>query len=156
MNRQAKKMLSLQWMELIFRWLIGVTFIYASYHKILEPEEFARIIYGYGLFPKDTINLIAIILPFIEFVCGLSLIIGICPRAAALLINLLLLLFIIALSINFIRGYQFDCGCFSSRKLGIETSSHMLLARDLVFFMMGLFVMLFQNSRRCCLYSSQR
>lgn len=156
MNSQVKKVISLQWIELIFRWLIGVTFVYASYHKILEPGDFARIIYGYDLFPKDSINLIAIILPFIELVGGLALIMGICPRAAILLINLLLLLFIIALSINFIRGHQFDCGCFSSQKLGIEASSHMLLVRDLVFFVMGLFVMLFQNMRWCCLYSSQR
>ena len=65
------------WIELVLRWILGVTFLYASLYKIIEPAQFAKIIYGYYLFPDISINLIAIILPFVEFFTGLFLILGI-------------------------------------------------------------------------------
>jgi hypothetical protein len=52
------------WVELAFRWILGLTFVYASYHKILVPADFAKIIYGYDLFPEILINLIAIVVPY--------------------------------------------------------------------------------------------
>ena len=64
----VQNLLCNQWLELATRLLLGVTFVYASYHKILAPAEFAKIVYGYGLFPHETINLIAIIIPFIELI----------------------------------------------------------------------------------------
>ena len=77
-------------MELAFRWILGVTFIYSSYSKILAPADFAKIIYGYGLFPASLINLIAIIVPYLELVIALALILGIYPRSAVIIVNTLL------------------------------------------------------------------
>ena len=110
-----KSLLSNNRLELIARWFLGIIFIYASYHKIIAPDHFAKIIYGYYLFPDFFINLIAIILPFLELFSGLALLLGIYPRSAALIINGMLLVFIIALSINLIRGQEFDCGCLFCR-----------------------------------------
>ncbi|MCK5837507.1 MAG: DoxX family membrane protein, partial [Desulfobacula sp.] len=66
----------------IIKLVLGMTFIYASYHKIENPAGFAGILYGYGVFPGASINLIAMTLPFIELVAGFSLIMGLYPRSA--------------------------------------------------------------------------
>ena len=113
LNNKLKTLFYSTWIELIIRWLFGLTFVYASYHKIIEPAHFAKIIYGYYLFPELLINLIAIILPYMELLCGIALILGIYPRSALLILQVMLFSFIVALSINWIRGHNFDCCCFS-------------------------------------------
>ena len=149
-----KKIINNSWLELAARWFLGMIFLYASYHKIAAPAQFAKIIYGYYLFPDISINIIAIVLPFLELFSGLALILGIYPRSAALITNGMLLGFIIALSINLIRGQQFDCGCFSFGEGGHTYTVVQLLMRDIVFFVLGLQVLLFDSNRRWCLRQS--
>ena len=151
MNNFFTKILINSWIELAARWLLGATFIYASYSKILAPAVFAKIIYGYGLFPAILINLFAIMLPFVELTAGLALIIGFYPRSAALIIDVMLLAFIISLAINVIRGHEFDCGCFALDANSQSTFSGPLLTRDLVYFALGIYVFFYGNSRRLCL-----
>ena len=143
-------------MELAARWILGATFIYASHSKILEPAVFAKIIYGYDLFPAMLINLFAIILPFVELFAGMALIFGVYPRSAALIINVLLLAFIISLSINIIRGHEFDCGCFAVNAEGQSTFSGPLLIRDIIYFALGLHVFFFKNTRWLCLAATEK
>ena len=81
------------------RLVLGLTFVWASWHKILVPGEFARIIYGYGVFPGPSINLLAIGLPYVELLAGLCLIFGIYKRPALILINAMLLGFSLLLTI---------------------------------------------------------
>jgi putative oxidoreductase len=109
--------------------------------------DFAKIVYGYNLFPEASINLIAIVLPFVELISGVSLILGIYPRSAALIINGLLLAFVFILTINIVRGHEFDCGCFSARKTG---SPIMMVARDVIYLMLGLQVFWFNGVRKGC------
>ena len=143
-------------MELFARWILGATFIYASHSKILAPAGFAKIIYGYDLFPAMLINLLAIILPFVELIAGMALIFGFYPRSAALIINAMLLAFIISLSINVIRGHEFDCGCFAIGAGSQSTFSGRLLIRDVIYFAMGLYVFFFKNSRWLCLAATEK
>jgi uncharacterized membrane protein YphA (DoxX/SURF4 family) len=143
--------LSNSWIELAARWFLGATFIYASYSKILAPAVFAKIIYGYDLFPAILINLFAIVLPFVELIAGLALISGFFPRSAALIVNSMLLAFIVSLSINIIRGHEFDCGCFAISADSQSTFSGPLLIRDLVYFALGIYVFFYRNSRRLCI-----
>lgn len=147
-------LLNNSWLELVARWLLGATFVYASYHKIRFPDEFAKVVYGYYLFPDISINLIAIFLPFIECVSGVSLILGIYPRSAALIINGTLFCFIIAIGINIIRGHEFDCGCFSFGEKGYTSSAEELLLRDIGYFLAGLYVLYYRQSRRWCILQS--
>jgi hypothetical protein len=141
--------------ELAARWILGITFIYASFHKIIAPADFAKILYGYDLFPGVLINLITVVLPFVELFSGLALILGIYPRSAALIVNGMLLGFIIALSINLVRGHEFDCGCFSSGQTGHTSSVELLLVRDIIYFVMGLQVFLYGRRRRACIFHSE-
>jgi uncharacterized membrane protein YphA (DoxX/SURF4 family) len=133
------------------RWTLGITFIYASCHKIIDPEHFAKIIYGYYLFPDYAINLIALVLPFFELFSGLSLILGFYPRSAALIINGMLLAFIIAVSINLVRGHQFDCGCFSFDDAGYTYSALQLLVRNVIFFTLGMQLLFYGRRRKWCI-----
>lgn len=136
------------WIELAARWILGLTFIYASFHKIIAPADFAKIVYGYGLFPEIFINLIAITLPFLELIAGLALIIGVYPRSAAFIINGLLLAFIVVLAINLVRGHEFDCGCFSAGEGGHTETPEMTIVRDIIYFILGLQIILFGGIRR--------
>ena len=154
MNNFVKKFIDNSWIELAARWFLGATFIYASYSKILAPAVFAKIIYGYALFPSIFINLLAIVLPFVELVAGLALIVGFYPRSAVLIINAMLLAFIVSLSINIIRGHEFDCGCFAINAGSPSTFSGPLLIRDLFYLALGGYIFLYRNSRRLCLYSN--
>ena len=147
MNNKLRHLFNNSWIEMAFRWILGITFIYASYYKILSPMDFAEIVYGYNLFPEVLINLIAIILPFVELISGLCLLLGIYPRSAAFIINGLLAAFIFILTINLIRGYEFDCGCFSAET---TMSPKMMVARDVIYLIMGLQVFLFKGVRKGC------
>ncbi len=151
MSDNIKKLLNNSYVELSVRWFLGIIFLYACYHKIIAPAHFAKIIYGYYLFPDVSINLIAIVLPFIELIAGLAMILGIYPRSAVLIINGMLIMFIFALSINLIRGSQFDCGCFSFGEAGYTYSAGELLVRDIAFFVCGLQVLFFRRRRKLCL-----
>lgn len=138
------------WLELGARWFLGLTFIYASYHKIVLPSHFAKIIYGYDLLPGASINFIAVILPFLELFAGLALVIGIYPRSAAAIINGMLLAFIVGITINLVRGHQFDCGCFAFGEQGSTSSATQLLVRDAILLMLGLHVLRYDGRRKWC------
>jgi putative oxidoreductase len=144
----TKKILQNNWAELAARVLLGGVFVYSSYHKIIAPAEFARIVYGYQLFPAISINLIAVILPFLELYAGMALLLGIYPRSAALIVNGMLIGFIFAITVNLIRGVEFDCGCFSLGRTGHTGYTVQLLIRDLFFFIMGLHVIFFNQPRK--------
>lgn len=156
LNKYLTQILSNSWIELAARWVLGVTFIYASYGKILAPATFANIIYGYDLFPAVLINPAAIILPFVELIAGLALVIGVYPRSAALIINALLLVFIVSLSINLIRGHEFDCGCFAVDAGSQSSFSGPLLIRDLFYLAMGIHIFMYRNQRRFCLSPTEK
>ena len=148
MSNLRQSIFNNNWIELAARWILGLTFIYASLHKILSPADFAKIVYGYGLFPEIFINLIAIIIPFLELVAGFALIIGFYPRSAAITISGLLLAFIAALTINLIRGHEFDCGCFSTSQSGYSSSPKVTIARDIFYLALGMQIILFKGNRR--------
>ncbi len=107
------------WTILIASFVLGGAFVYASYHKILDPPDFAKIIYNYKLIPPQLINLAAIYLPWFELLAGVALIIGICRKGAALGVGLLAGFFILALTFNLYRGHPTICGCFDTHARGL-------------------------------------
>jgi uncharacterized membrane protein YphA (DoxX/SURF4 family) len=137
--------------ELPARWILGGIFIYASIDKIIAPDHFAKIIYGYYLFPEYSINLIAIILPYLEMVTGVAMIAGIYPRSAGIILGALLLFFSIAISINLVRGVEFDCGCFSVDEPGYLLTAKQLLVRDIILFLFSIYLVVFPGERKWCL-----
>jgi len=99
---------------LVLRICVGCFFIYASMSKILYPAQFAEAAANYRLLPYWFVNLRAVILPWVEFVCGLFLVIGFLSRASAILIGFMLILFNIMVLINMYWGAPITCGCYDT------------------------------------------
>jgi uncharacterized membrane protein YphA (DoxX/SURF4 family) len=97
----------------ILRIGLGLMFVAASWDKILDPGGFARIIQNYQILPSVWVNWVAIVLPWIEALCGLALITRIMERGGLLVSNGLMLTFTLALAWNAYRGVDTECGCFS-------------------------------------------
>ena len=103
---------------------LGFTFIAASLDKIIDPYTFSRSISDYEITPNWISNFVAIILPWIELLCGLLLIVSFFKKInksyltdiSNNLIILMLLWFIFILSIAWIKGLDIDCGCGLSEK----------------------------------------
>ncbi len=102
------------YLTMVSRLLIGGMYIAASFYKIIEPAAFAKSIWQYHMVPGSLINLMALILPWLELVIGLALIFGLAYRGAAWWANLLLVVFIAALTSTIVRGLDIDCGCFKA------------------------------------------
>ena len=139
-----KRIISSQWLVLLFRLIVGVTFIYASLDKIANPDEFARIVYNYKILPGYLINIFAITLPWLELLCGLFLIFGLFIEASSLLLTSLLFVFIIALSVNIVRGVDITCGCFTTDP-NARTIGAVNLLEDIVLFLMSLQILFYNR-----------
>ena len=114
MNGRAN---SSSWLTIRVQFVLAAVFVVAGFGKIADPPGFAHEIHNYALVPGVAINAMALVLPWIEIVCGLALFIGIARRSAARILGVLLVVFILALSINLIRGRPVDCGCFGTSKV---------------------------------------
>ena len=95
------------------RILLGAVFIYASWGKVFNPVSFAEVIANYQILPRSMVVPVALILPWIELVCGVSLIVNRWVQGGALLVSCMLVVFIGALGYNAYRGIDVACGCFT-------------------------------------------
>ena len=136
-----KKILANNHFLLLSRLVLGFIFIYAGMEKISDPEGFAKAINNYKLLPFSIINILAIILSWIEVVAGMLLIFGLAVKENAFIISSLLGVFIIAIAVSLIRGLNIDCGCFgtsSGAKVGftklLENFLLLLLGIQLIYF----------------------
>lgn len=99
---------------MLSRLIVGGIFIYASFYKIVEPSMFAKSILYYHLVPGPLVNLMAIILPWLEILVGLALVFGVVYRGAVWWANLMLVIFIVALASTIARNLDIECGCFKA------------------------------------------
>jgi putative oxidoreductase len=106
------KWLTHPWLTVRVQIALGVIFVVAALPKIVDPPSFAHMIYNYKIIPWALINAMALVMPWIELLCGLALILGIWKGTARTIIAALLLTFIAAIGINLARGNAIDCGCF--------------------------------------------
>jgi uncharacterized membrane protein YphA (DoxX/SURF4 family) len=121
--------LSNKYLQFVLRLIIGGMFIYVAYNKLVNPEEFAKAIKNYDMLPFWAINIMAIILPYIELFCGLFLILGIYKKSSSVIIAVSLFIFIIALTTAYARGLNIDCGCGFSSLIQQTASKNELLIR---------------------------
>jgi uncharacterized membrane protein YphA (DoxX/SURF4 family) len=149
------KLLHQPWLHRLLAVLLGLLFVYASHDKIWKralpapaasadtaqagsqetgPAAFARIIYRYQVVGPDArlpplvANLVAVTLPWVELLVGLSLITGLWRREAAFVVALLLLVFVLAVGSTLWRGIDIqNCGCFSLGADGRQAGLRLVL-----------------------------
>jgi uncharacterized membrane protein YphA (DoxX/SURF4 family) len=102
---------------------VGGIFVYAGIFKALDPAQFAADIANFRLLPWPACAALALYLPWLEIVCGTALIVRRLRVAAALVLSVLCVVFLIALASAKARGLDIACGCF-----GTGDSGHLLRA----------------------------
>jgi uncharacterized membrane protein YphA (DoxX/SURF4 family) len=107
-----KEALASPWLSVRVEIALGLFFVVAALPKLVDPPSFAHMVYNYRLVPGALVNLMALAMPWLEVLLGLALILGIWTRTSAGLVGALLLVFILAISVNLARGNAIDCGCF--------------------------------------------
>ena len=122
------------------RILLGIIFIYASWDKILEPAAFAQMISNYQILLSDLVPPAAIFLPWLEFICGICLIINRWSCGSALIITVLIVLFMGAMAYNIYRGMDVACGCFTLDNQAPQ-NMWLYLLRDAIFGAMSIGVL---------------
>ena len=98
--------------SLLFRILLGLIFLFAGIAKISDPVRFIFTLREFDLFSEAVIPFMVLYLPWLEFILGLFLILGLLYRASAFLLACLNTMFAIAILTVVVRGMEIDCGCF--------------------------------------------
>ncbi len=108
----------------LLRIFLGAYFIHTGFNKVMYPFAFLKVLRLYDVLPETPpyfLNGTAVVLPWLEIVCGLVLVLGLFIRGAGALIAGMLCVFtpVIFLRALTMMGEQaisffqveFDCGC---------------------------------------------
>jgi putative oxidoreductase len=125
---------------------LGVVFIAASLYKISEPSQFALSIATYDVLPLGLVNLMAILLPWLEVITGVTLIAGFWTRASALGILGMMVMFTAAIAIALARDLHMSCGCFASAEAEDDISA-LTMVRDLLWTAGAVYVLSVDDGR---------
>lgn len=123
---------------LIFRLVVGFIFLSFGASKIGIADQFAADIAKYAIMPEFSLNIIAMVLPWLEIVVGILLILGVRLRTSAIFSILLLLTFISFVGFAMLMGFDINCGCSSTnpQKVGIPKlleNSGLLILSAIIF-----------------------
>lgn len=110
----VKRLLENDYTVAAIRIVLGFILIVASIDKIADPNAFGVSIGYYRIFNTTVILLIATILPWIELICGMSLVFGVAVRGGSLVSFLMLVMFTAAVISGIARGLDISCGCFTN------------------------------------------
>lgn len=122
-----RRIIDNDYLTILSRLVIGAIFVYASFYKIIDPGQFAKSIWFYHIVPGNLINFMALVLPWLELMCGVGLIMGMLYRGSILLANLMTVIFIVALGYTIAAGLDIDCGCFKAAQSATDSAWRALL-----------------------------
>jgi uncharacterized membrane protein YphA (DoxX/SURF4 family) len=126
--------------NLLIRLVVGIVFIITGSSKIIDPALFSREITNYDMLPNFSINLLSIILPWVELIVGILFVFGVRVKANLILLVGMLFMFNFAVAVAWARGLDINCGCYSSvaqQTVGIGKLSEnfaMIVALAFMFF----------------------
>ncbi len=130
------------YVSLLMRLYLGWVFITACVHKIANPASFAVDIATYQFLPLWAVNIFALTLPWVELFAGVLLVLGLCTRAASLLVALMMVSFMVALGYALHLGLDMACGCFaSSAAVDEDPISWQTVVRDAGWLLLALYVL---------------
>jgi uncharacterized membrane protein YphA (DoxX/SURF4 family) len=98
--------------EAICRLLLALVFIYAGVAKLIDHQYFPVAIARYQILPHSLVLPMALYLPWLEIVTGVSVFFSPFSSGALLLQMLLCAAFSTAIASALYRGLNIDCGCF--------------------------------------------
>lgn len=119
------------WVSTVSRVVLALVFLAAAVPKIFDPAGFATDIKNYDMVWKPALHIMAITLPWIEALAALALLTGVMLPGAALLVNMMMVMFLIALAQAGLRGLDINCGCFGHS--GAAEPVIKALVRDIFF-----------------------
>jgi uncharacterized membrane protein YphA (DoxX/SURF4 family) len=108
-----KNLLENPYLVLLVRVFIGLLFIVSSLEKIVDPAAFAQSISNYRMLPGWLGSFVATVLPWLELLCGFSVLFGALERGSSLLLSAMLVVFTLAVVVALARGLDISCGCFT-------------------------------------------
>jgi putative oxidoreductase len=108
----------------ILRCLLGALMLWAAVSKLAQPTEFLASIYAYDMpLPRSWLQLVAVVLPWLELLCGLLLLANVWSETALAVIISLLAVFVLATGQAWARGLDISCGCFNLKIFGADAST---------------------------------
>ncbi len=126
-----------------FRIFIGGIFIVAGLSKIADPIGFYSTLMGFRVLPDFLLHFMAVYLPWLELLLGLSVLLGLFHTTAALMLAGINIAFAAAIVSVILRGIDIDCGCFGlfTDILHIpDKADWTAVVRDMIFTGMSYFI----------------
>jgi uncharacterized membrane protein YphA (DoxX/SURF4 family) len=120
-------------------------FIVSGLDKIADTQAFTTSILNYKIVDPSLATLTATILPSLELLCGLSLILGIYPRASTILIIFMLVGFTVLVASAIFRGLDISCGCFT-QDINASKIGYKKILENCGMIILGLWLVLVPNS----------
>ena len=129
------------WLGLAARAHLGLVFLLACWHKLGDPEAFALQVASYQFLPAQLVNPFALALPWVELAAAVMLFLGLRARAAALLVVLMMVAFLVALVHALNAGLEMSCGCFAEGVGEGDPISGATVIRDGIWLALALYVL---------------
>jgi len=138
-----------EWVGLLARLVTGGVWIAAGAAKLLDPAESVAAVRAYQLLPGNLAEPVGQLLPVVEIVVGVTLVVGLLTRGAAVVSALLFTAFIIGIASVWARGISIDCGCFGGGGYDADATSKYPweIARDAVLLLASLFIAWLSSTR---------
>jgi hypothetical protein len=118
------------WLETAAPITLALTFALAGANKLRDPHGFTMGVLDYEILPRPAARVFARVLPFAELGVAIGLLIGGAPVLSGLAASILLIGFLVAVSVNLVRGRTIDCHCFGARvgeAIGLVTVVRLLV-----------------------------
>lgn len=99
----------------VLRCGLGLVFIFTAIPKLQQPYDFLSAVYNYELVGPIAGLWVALVVPWIELVVGISLCVGVMQCGSLLIAMLLLALFTFVRASAVYEGLPISCGCSTRR-----------------------------------------
>lgn len=113
----ARQSIALGLLLLVLRLALGGLFLFAAYTKWEDPQKFVFAVLGFKFLPEHLAVLATYAVPWTEAVASVLLILGRWSRAAAAVLALMLIAFMVGIVSVIIRGIDVKCTCFGGYDL---------------------------------------
>ncbi|MFC2092814.1 MauE/DoxX family redox-associated membrane protein [Bacteroidota bacterium] len=143
-----KEFLSNTYLQIVFRLIVGGVFIYSSIGKLFSPDEFAKIIHNYDILPLFLVNILAIVLPYLQFIAGVLLILGVYKKGNSAIFISLIFVFLIALIQAYARNLDINCGCFSLDTISSKSDILTRIFQDVLLLIPVLVILIFSERKQ--------